>query len=320
LEKIFKPFTQADGSITRNFGGTGLGLSLARRLSELLGGELIASSQIHAGSRFVLRLRNVLPRGVCGQWIEDVTAIPSQVQATDSVHFMLKGEVLLAEDNEENRRLFSHFLGKFGMSVSAVCNGREAVQAVRNKTFDIIVMDIQMPVLGGFDAARMIREQGCAVPIIALTANALKEDREKCLQTGFTDFIAKPVEQRKIYRVLAKYLAKQANDDSIATSTLLDDDPELIEIVESFIGELTGYRHVLQQQVAANDWPALMKTLHDIKGQGASFGFPCISDAAAKAHDTLRNHDYTDVQADIARLIQVCNKVERDFNLSSAIG
>jgi len=213
LKKIFQPFKQADSSTTRKFGGTGLGLSLSRQLTELLNGELTVDSIYKEGTTFILRI----PCGeVCDEMIHGMMDIDDHDAVTESnTSELLDGHILLVEDNELNQQLLATFLGKMGTTVTIASNGQEAVDAAMQNDFDLIYMDMQMPVMSGVDATVKLREQECQVPIIAITANATKQDRELCKKSGFDDFITKPIVYNKLYEITARYLN---NDPQLAPS------------------------------------------------------------------------------------------------------
>ncbi|TVQ62000.1 MAG: response regulator [Phycisphaerales bacterium] len=191
LEAIFQPFRQADATTTRRFGGTGLGLSISRNLAELLGGTLSVQSELGCGSVFTLRIP--APSASAG----DYEAGAGTAHADDASAVECRGSrVLLADDGADNRRLIGHHLRKAGFRVDEAGDGAEAVRRVLEGegSFDLIVLDMQMPVMDGYTAARTLRESGWVGPILALTANAMHEDRERCLTAGCDEYGAKPID------------------------------------------------------------------------------------------------------------------------------
>lgn len=204
LNKIFQPFKQADSSTTRRFGGTGLGLSLSRQLTELLNGELTVDSIYKEGTTFMLRI----PCGEAStEMINGMVDIDNHDAVTDNnTREVLTGRILLVEDNELNQQLLAAFLEKMGTTVTIASNGQEAVDAAMQNDYDLIYMDMQMPVMSGVDATVKLREQDCQIPIIAITANATKQDRDLCKESGFDDFITKPIVYNKLYEITARYL------------------------------------------------------------------------------------------------------------------
>jgi len=206
-EQVFKPFKQADSSTTKQYGGTGLGLSLSRRLAELLGGDLLVSSEPGKGSIFILAL--TVPQSTDIELISDPNCYVSGITQTDSSMPLLHGNVLLADDSEMNQYLFRMYLEKMGATVTIADNGEMAVNLAKRKQYDLIYMDMLMPVLSGVDAVRALRKENYSLPIVMLTANATMEDRNLCRQVGSDDFLTKPIDRKKLYKVTARYLQKE---------------------------------------------------------------------------------------------------------------
>jgi CheY-like chemotaxis protein len=204
IPHLFQPFTQADVSTTRKYGGSGLGLSISRKLAELMHGQLDVISVPGEGSTFWLEVPfELLP--VTGHVREDeIPALGHQAAG-----FVVRGRVLLAEDNVVNQMVAAETLKRLGCRVDIVGNGREAVEAVRHLPYDLLFLDCHMPEMDGFEACRTIRLQeagGRRLPIIAMTASALKGDREKCLDAGMDDYLPKPVRMNDLRSVIERWL------------------------------------------------------------------------------------------------------------------
>ena len=214
VERMFLPFTQADASNTRRYGGSGLGLTISRRLADLIGGRLTATSRLGQGSTFTLTLPLEMPdhAAPCG-----AAGTPGIELARDLVPGggRLHGRILLAEDVADTREFLRLTLASVGLEVDAVDNGlvayRQALaSAAEARPYDLILMDVQMPELNGLDATKQLRQLDWARPIVALTAHAMTGDRERCLAAGCDGYLTKPVTQRDLLETLARFLPSPA--------------------------------------------------------------------------------------------------------------
>lgn len=206
LEKIFYDFSQADSSTTRLHGGTGLGLSISSKLSRIMGGDLWVESRFGEGSTFHLSV-NIKCRKLLAE-LESAHKKDKESKEEPSLREGRAVEILLVEDTEDNRLLVEHFLSGDSYNVHIAENGKEAVDMYKDRSFDLILMDMQMPVMDGYDATRKIRglekEEGRdTIPIIAFTAHALKEEVEKCINAGCTFHLAKPVRKKELLKIIS---------------------------------------------------------------------------------------------------------------------
>jgi signal transduction histidine kinase/CheY-like chemotaxis protein/HPt (histidine-containing phosphotransfer) domain-containing protein len=223
-EKIFDKFTQADSSTTRRYGGAGLGLSLAKSLVELMGGHIWVESEVGKGSAFHVALTLSYQQGS-----DDLPAPRTSDSNIDRGMPHLK--VLLVEDNIDNQNLARKLLEKAGFAVDIAKNGKEAVEAVRKYHYTVVLMDVQMPEMDGFEATRLIRELeakrgGERTPIIALTAHALKGYREKCLKEGMDDYLTKPINKKALLETLDSWMDRRV---SILVVDDVEDNRKLVE-------------------------------------------------------------------------------------------
>jgi CheY-like chemotaxis protein/anti-sigma regulatory factor (Ser/Thr protein kinase) len=211
-DHIFDSFTQADSSTTRRYGGTGLGLTISRRLARMLGGEVDVTSEHGAGSRFQLTLCTGSLERVAMLDAPDISAIAA-TPSERAQRPQLTGRVLLAEDGPDNQRLIRLILERAGLEVALAEDGEQALNAVlaaseAGAPFDLILMDVQMPHLDGYQATAQLRGAGCDRPIIALTAHAMAGEREKALRAGADDYATKPIQAEQLLRLMAAHLPK----------------------------------------------------------------------------------------------------------------
>jgi signal transduction histidine kinase/ActR/RegA family two-component response regulator len=221
---LFDPFTQADASMGRKFGGTGLGLTISRRLAQLMGGDVtIVHSTVGVGTcfRFSLPLR-ILTMEKAPEIQSATSQIVDRAATAAAQALPLEGlRILLAEDGPDNQRLISHLLRKAGAEIAVVDNGQDALDAAltadaSGAPFDLILMDMQMPVLDGYGATTALREKGYRQPIIALTAHALHGEREKCLAAGCSEYDTKPINKARLFEKILSQAARNAESAAIA--------------------------------------------------------------------------------------------------------
>lgn len=213
IQRLYQPFTQADSSTTRKFGGTGLGLTISKKLVEMLGGEIRVNSQLNAGTRFDVLIPVECRRSTVWHSVDDLNHArtppaqtlkrPPQTTKTSQEGALTGFRVLLAEDGFDNQQLISFVLKKAGATVKIAENGQLAIEQFtksreENRAYDVILMDMQMPVMDGYTATTKLREMGATLPIIAITAHAMSGDREKCLAAGCDDYLRKPIDRQKL--------------------------------------------------------------------------------------------------------------------------
>lgn len=312
--RLFRPFTQIDSSTTRSFGGSGLGLSISKRLVEFLGGAISLSSAEGLGSTFEFSIETGAVSGEMISSPDIVRSVPKR--APTRISDPVSAEVLLAEDGEDNRRLLEYHLTRAGATVTCVDNGQKAVREALSpeSSFDLILMDMQMPVMDGYSATGKLRESGYQGRIVALTAHAMSGDRERCLKAGCDDFLAKPVDAVKLIDTVreatngnpvgpppatgprpqgensglaSKGPSPQRKSDPIIS--LYADDRDMAGIVRNFVSGLPARLKTLEAAAADGDLQKIAALAHDLKGTGGGFGFPAISEAAEAVEKAARS-------------------------------
>jgi len=307
LGRLFEAFEQADASTTRKFGGTGLGLAITRRLARLMGGEVGVDSEPGMGSLFWFTAR--LQRAL-GEIPGTSPMMASNVRAG--------ARILLAEDNPINCEVAVEMLRAVGLTVDVATNGRDAVDLARDRPYDLVLMDVQMPELDGLAATRAIRElAGCEdLPILALTANAYEEDRLACRAAGMNDFVAKPVQPSALYAILAKWIpGEAATISATVASPRANDAPDLqVQLaaipgldltagLEMAMGKLPTYLRLLRMfleghaddaellatHLAQGDRDAACRVAHSLKGAAGNIGAVRLRLAAQDMLDALRS-------------------------------
>ncbi|MAY60338.1 MULTISPECIES: 7TM diverse intracellular signaling domain-containing protein [Pseudoalteromonas] len=263
---LFTPFHQADSSISRKYGGTGLGLNISKSLATKLDGDITVYSMLGSGSEFCFTM--ALHTTAHTKWVnafDDICKSQNKELPINSNQRNLIGRVLVAEDHPENRQLIKRILERMGLTVVTVENGRDAAQATLDEQFDLILLDIQMPIMDGEQAISIMQATGVTTPIVALTANTMKHEVDRYLRQGFTDHIAKPIDRRCFSSKIASYL-----DIDICENIKLPDD-EFALLKQEYIKGLKKQKHTLQLQFKQGDITGFARSVHMIKGTAGMF-------------------------------------------------
>ncbi len=316
LETIFDAFVQADNSVTREFGGTGLGLAISRRIAASLGGELTVRSTPGKGSTFTASIDIGSLEGV--EILDSPASDAMESKASDAgpiQETLLQARILLVEDGSTNRKLISLVLRKAGVEVATAENGEIGVQLARDNTFDLILMDMQMPVMDGYSATREIRELGIDIPIIALTAHAMSGDQEKCLRAGCSGYLTKPIGADELLQTISSVLTnpeaplatqgESSPETDPLVSSLPTEDPDFREIVEEFIEKLHKQLDAMEQACESDCMEELAFLAHWLKGSGGTAGFKAFTEPAKRLEYFAKEGQKDNLPAALAEIRQL---------------
>ncbi len=310
MDRLFTPFTQADQSTTRKYGGSGLGLCISKQLSELLGGGIAVSSREGIGSDFTVTVAT--GDLYAQQFDNDISEVIKKTSSTSKPSIpKLKGRILLAEDTLDNQRLISHYIAKTGAVTDIADNGEIALKLGMVNHYDLILMDMQMPVMDGIESTQRLRKQGCSTPIVALTANATAQDKEKCRAAGSTNFLSKPIEWPTFFAILAQYLpASGTREDSPIVPELDDDDEDFMFLVINFVNGLSKRMERIETQLENKNWEELRQALHDLKGSGTSFGYPTLTELSAKLEADIKSGSLDGIPEGVKSLSMLIERIK----------
>ncbi|MBS3733732.1 MAG: PAS domain S-box protein [Phycisphaerae bacterium] len=316
LEKLFEPFEQADASTTRRYGGSGLGLPVSRRMVELMGGGVTADSTIGKGSVFTVTIPAVVRENVrMLETHKETSVVGDTTRQSSALPRLDDVRVLLAEDGKSNQRLIERFLTGAGATVEIVENGGKALERAAEGAFDVVLMDMQMPVMDGSEATRLLRQRGYAGPVLALTAHALNGDSDHSIAAGCEAHLTKPIDRAKLLSAVAQYAAVaeaetpeasgdgtddgdasagQAETDSSTPDVLISefaDEPDMADIVADFVDRLGERIDAMRAAFEQGSWDDLRRAAHQVKGAGGGYGYPSVSQTAAKLESAAENED-----------------------------
>ena len=317
MGRLFHPFEQGDSSTTRRFGGTGLGLSVSKRLAQMMGGDIVAQSRLGEGSQFIFQFPLDFSKEI--NWVsaesltqESIVDNPTELK---KVVIAGRGRILLAEDSRDSQIVIKYYLQKVGFEVDIANNGKTAIEMVQKKHYDVILMDMQMPEMDGYTATTTLRSMGCTRPIIALTAHAMRGDREKCQRAGCDDYLTKPVESEILISTLVRFLS---SNDSQITSTIgklesdknnghaplgdlrpirsipsrlpsaFCDDNTMLPLIVEYAASLRKLVADLYQAIRTDDFGRVITLAHQTKGASGMYGYPMLSEAAGALEAAAR--------------------------------
>jgi PAS domain S-box-containing protein len=325
LTTIFESFSQADASVTRRYGGSGLGLTIVKQLVELQEGRITVRSEEHRGSTFI----TLIPYTVAKS---SVVAKSSQAANVHDKAVTRELDVLLVEDNDINRLYAKSILKNWECQVDIAENGLVAIEKVKNKLYDVVLMDVQMPVMDGYEATRTIRLMDApknSIPIVALTANATKKDVEKCLASGMNDYLPKPFTPDDLHRKIIEELKIRPNSkaekkaaaaskpnkfDLTYLRSISNNNEDFVrEMMQTFIQSIPGILDEMKKCLAEENWERLSKLAHQIKPSFTLLGVHDLKNTILYIEDNgKRKTNLPELQKISSNFIRVCDDLIED--------
>ena len=319
LERIFDPFVQADSSVARQFGGTGLGLAISRRFARALGGDVVVGSVPGEGSSFRLTIDTGSLHGVRRLSEGELTSPEEETKSTAETRWEFPAaRILVVDDGEENRELVKLVLGQVGLQVDEAENGQVGLDMATHGIYDAVLMDVQMPVMDGLTATRKLREQGSSVPVVALTANAMKGFDDELTANGFSGYLTKPVDIDALVQMLAEHLGARQSEiepereaeivgeedrrecrlepeartpmaglEPIAST--LGGNPRFQPLVSRFIDRLHEQLAAMETAYRERDLVELAGLAHWLKGAAGTVGFDVFTEPAGQIEQLVKS-------------------------------
>ncbi|QEP43974.1 response regulator [Ectothiorhodospiraceae bacterium BW-2] len=305
MARLFRPFEQADNSISRRFGGTGLGLYISQQLVKLMGGYIEVNSVVGEGSCFQF----VLPMELYEPVVER-----SQGRMDELIPPRLQGRVLIVDDTPEIRLLLGGILTSIGVEFDSAEEGEQGFGKAMSGSYDMILMDMQMPVMDGIETTTMLRQLGNDTPIYALTANVMQSQRQQFLAAGCDGFLSKPIERRALFAALSEHLQprEQEGGESQSRRDEGGDDAAAAMLAEAgalFLNSLEDKLSAIKAAISANRWEEADKQVHTIKGGGGTFGYPRLTALARELEQQLRR-ERVSVKGVSSALAALCREGE----------
>jgi PAS domain S-box-containing protein len=334
LQSIFDPFVQADTSVTRRFGGTGLGLAISRRFAQALGGDISVQSAIGKGSVFTVTIDTGPIDDIQLLEPHQALAFNEETKSHSRTRWQFpSSRILVVDDGAENRELVTVVLEEMGLQVDGAENGKLGVEKALQEAFDVILMDIQMPVMDGYRATKELRREGLRTPIIALTAHAMKGFEQEIMTVGFSGYLTKPIDIDALMQTLADLLgARSAEADGSdkpllkskiedqpkadsspvgppLISRLSSNNPRFRPIIEKFIRRLNEQLDAMTKAWNERNFNEIASLAHWLKGAGGTVGFDAFTEPAAKLEQFAKSKNAEQIEEAIAEVRRLADRV-----------
>ncbi|MDR2589706.1 MAG: response regulator [Oscillospiraceae bacterium] len=288
MDVIFKPFKQAEAGTTRKYGGTGLGLVIAKNIVEMMGGELVVESTFGVGSKFSFELTF----DAIDENEDNLIEKKSMMSEMDKPTF--DGEILLCEDNDMNRQVICEHLSRVGIKTVIAENGKIGVDMVQarkqsgEKQFDLIFMDIHMPIMDGLEASSKILEMNTGIPVVAMTANIMTNDKKLYKMSGMSDYMGKPFTSQELWHCLMKYFKPVSMQKEDASQRERDDYNLRQKLIDNFIKSNSEKYKEVTEAINAGDIELAHRLVHTLKSNAGQLGKPLLQKAAETVEKNLK--------------------------------
>lgn len=294
-DKLFNAFTQADQTTSRKYGGTGLGLYISKQLAQLMKGDITVESALENGSKFYVEIPWVkstlkgTDNGNSVSWVNNEFEAEKVLEMDYQSELLvphLDAEILCADDNEDNRNLMLHLISKTGARTTLAEDGMQALAYIEQHHYDLILMDMQMPVMDGIETTSKIKALGTETPVIMVTANTDASSKARIMDCGADEHFPKPIEKRRFYELLSRYLSEhnakfdEGSNSHVTPHLTTQNDAQFDELVHGYLSRLESKMQDLYSVINMQDWQSVQVQLHRLKGSAGSYGFRALSELA----------------------------------------